>query len=97
MIKDDRTLILECEACGARRSINVRKTPKSEAQNILRVGDTIEVLISEVGKKGDGVGKHAEYMVIVPGTVRGANVQVKITNISGKTAFGAISAGKPAQ
>jgi len=97
MIKEDRTLILECEACGARRSINVRKTPKSDAQNVLRVGDTIELLISEVGKKGDGMGKHTDYMVIVPGTARGITVQVKITNISGKTAFGAIASEKTAR
>jgi len=90
MIKEDRTLILECEACGARRSINVRKAAKSDAQNVLRVGDTIEILISEVGKKGDGVGKHLDYAVVVPGTSKGNRVNVKITNISGKTAFGAI-------
>ena len=90
MIKEDRTLILECEACGARRSINVRKAAKAENQNILRVGDTIELLISDVGKKGDGVGKHMDYIVVVPGTSKGNNVHVKITNLSGKTAFGTI-------
>ncbi|MDR2698782.1 MAG: translation initiation factor IF-2 subunit beta [Candidatus Methanoplasma sp.] len=95
MIKEDRTLILECEACGARRSINVRKAAKSDAQNVLRVGDTIEIFISEVGKKGDGVGKHLEYAVVVPGTSKGNTVNVKITNISGKTAFGAIVTERP--
>jgi translation initiation factor 2 subunit 2 len=95
MLKEDRTLILECEACGARRSINVRKASKSDTQNILRVGDIIEVFISETGKKGDGVGKHLEYLVVVPGTVKGTTVNVKITNLSGKTAFGTISAAPP--
>jgi len=95
MLKEDRTLILECEACGARRSINVRKASKADSPNILRVGDVVEILISDVGKKGDGVGKHMEYMVVVPGTVKGSTVNVKITNLSGKTAFGAISAERP--
>ncbi|MDR1955146.1 MAG: translation initiation factor IF-2 subunit beta [Candidatus Methanoplasma sp.] len=90
MIKEDRTLILECEACGARRSINVRKTSKADTQNVLRVGDSIEILISDVGKKGDGIGKHLDYIVVVPGTAKGNTVQVKITNMSGKTAFGII-------
>jgi translation initiation factor 2 subunit 2 len=94
MLKEDRTLILECEACGARRSINVRKAAKSDTQNVLRVGDIIEILISEVGKKGDGMGKYMEYAVVVPGSIKGSTVNVKITNISGKTAFGAVSAEK---
>ncbi|MDR0309410.1 MAG: TRAM domain-containing protein [Candidatus Methanoplasma sp.] len=47
--------------------------------------------MSDVGKKGDGIGKHMDYIVVVPGTARGNSVQVKITNLSGKTAFGTIS------
>ncbi|MDR3074868.1 MAG: translation initiation factor IF-2 subunit beta [Candidatus Methanoplasma sp.] len=92
MVKEDRTLILECEACGARRSINVRKASKSDSQNVLRVGDIIQILISDVGKKGDGIGKYMDYIVIVPGTAKGNNVNAKITNLSGKTAFGSITA-----
>ena len=49
----------------------------------------MEVFISDVGKKGDGIGKFMDYLVIVPGTVKGATVHAKITNISAKTAFGA--------
>jgi len=91
MVKEDRTLILECEACGARRSINVRKTSKADTQNVLRVGDTIDLLISDIGKKGDGMGKYLDYAVVVPGTTKGNTVHVKITNMSGKTAFGVIT------
>ncbi|MDR3282287.1 MAG: translation initiation factor IF-2 subunit beta [Candidatus Methanoplasma sp.] len=88
MIREDRTLILECEACGARRSINVRKSAKSDSVNVLRVGDIIDLFVSDIGKKGDGVGKYLEYLVIVPGTSKGTSVRAKITNISAKTAFG---------
>jgi translation initiation factor 2 subunit 2 len=87
IIKEDRTLILECEACGARRSITVRKAIKADAPNILREGDIIEIVITDVGKKGDGTGKFYDYLVICPGTVKGATVHVKITKISAKTAF----------
>lgn len=91
MIKEDRTLILECEACGARRSINVKKTTRNEVVTALREGDIIELMITDVGKKGDGVGKTMDYLVIVPGTAKGNTVHVKITNISAKTAFGTVT------
>jgi translation initiation factor 2 subunit 2 len=88
MIKDGRTLVLECEACGAHRPVNVKKGVKAETVNTLRVGDVIDVMITDVGKKGDGVGRVMDYLVIVPGTVKGSSVHAKITNISAKTAFG---------
>jgi translation initiation factor 2 subunit 2 len=87
MMKDGRTLMLECEACGARRPITVRKSVKADTANTIREGDIIELTISDVGKKGDGVGKIFDYLVVVPGTVKGATVHAKITKISAKTAF----------
>ena len=75
MVKEDRTLMLECEACGARRPITVSE------------GDIIEVRITDVGKKGDGTSKFYDYLIIVPGTVKGASVHAKITKISAKIAF----------
>jgi translation initiation factor 2 subunit 2 len=89
--KEDRTLILVCEACGARRSINVKKTSRPEPVSSLKEGDIIELNITDVGKKGDGVGKFMDYLVIVPGTNKGIKINVKITNISAKTAFGVAS------
>ncbi|MDC7951044.1 translation initiation factor IF-2 subunit beta [Methanomassiliicoccaceae archaeon COG_1] len=86
--KEDRTFILVCEACGARRPIMVRRGSRPEDARTLRAGDVIEVVISDVGKKGDGMCKYMDYVVIVPGTARGARTNVKITNISGGTAFG---------
>ena len=87
MVKEGRTLVLECEACGAHRPVNVKKGTRSETGNVLKEGDIVEVFISDVGKKGDGIGKFMDYLVIVPGTVKGATVHAKITNISAKTAF----------
>ena len=101
--KEDRTFILVCEACGARRPIMVRKAAKAEDANTLRPGDVIEVTINDVGKKGDGawrpynadvkagVGKYMDYLISVPGTSRGTRTNVKITNISAKTAFGQVT------
>jgi len=94
MSKEGRTLVLECEACGARRPVNAKKSIKNDSSE-LRAGDIIEILIHDVGKKGDGVGKMQNYLVIVPGTVKGSRVKVKITNISGTTAFGSVTQDAP--
>lgn len=89
--KEDRTFILVCEACGARRPIMVRKSGKAEDMRVLHSGDVIELSINDIGKKGDGVGKYMDYIVIVPGTARGTRANVKITDISGTTAFGQVT------
>lgn len=90
LVKHDRTILLECEACGASRPISVRKTVRSGPAE-LRPGDIIEIAINDVGKKGDGIGKHDDMIVIVPGTAKGTRARVKITNISNKTAFGQVT------
>jgi len=89
--KEDRTLILTCEACGARRPIRIKRTNRVEDRNQLRPGNIIELSINDVGKKGDGMGKYMGYLVIVPGTTRGNRTNVKITNISARTAFGTVT------
>ncbi|AGI47391.1 putative translation initiation factor aIF-2, beta subunit [Thermoplasmatales archaeon BRNA1] len=90
MEKDGRTFVLVCEACGARRPILVRKAARPDV-NTLHIGDIIEITVNDVGKKGDGMAKYMAYMVIVPGISRGMRVNVKITNISGTTAFGQVT------
>jgi len=85
--KDGRTLILECEACGAHRPVNVKKTSRAETNNSLKIGDVLEVFISDIGKRGDGTGKYMDYLVVVPGTVKGAKVNAKIVKIVSRTAF----------
>lgn len=90
MLKEGRTLVLECEACGAHRPVKAKKAIKSD-MNAVQTGEIYDLFIHDVGKKGDGLGKIADYMVIVPGTVKGTSIRVKITNISGKTAFGTVT------
>lgn len=90
--KEDRTFILICEACGAHRPILVRKGNRGEDLRTLHAGDVIEITVNDIGKKGDGVAKYMDYIVIVPGTARGTRANVKITNISGTTAFGQVTA-----
>lgn len=91
MTKEGRTLVLECEACGAHRPVSIKKGVKPESASGLKEGDVIEVFINDVGKKGDGTAKYMDYLVIVPGTIKGTTIHAKISNISGNTAFGTLT------
>lgn len=44
-------------------------------------GDTIEVTIQSVGKKGDGVAKVEDRIIFVPETKEGETLSVKITKV----------------
>lgn len=88
LIKDGRTLILECDACGAHRPVRVRKAGRSaEVVAVIEVGKTYDVMIQDVGRKGDGMAKKGNFVIYVPGTAKGAQVKVLIENISGTIAF----------
>ena len=90
LIKDGRTLILECDACGAHRPVKVRKGRGSEPQAAVEVGKNYELMIQDVGRKGDGMAKKADFIIYVPGTTKGSRVKVLIENISGTIAFGKV-------
>jgi translation initiation factor 2 subunit 2 len=87
LIKDGRTLILECEACGAHRPVRVHKSaPTSEKMAVLEVGKVYEVMIQDMGKRGDGIARHDKYTIYVPGVSKGTITKVKIEKISGTIA-----------
>ncbi len=91
MVKDGRIMTLECDACGAHRPVHVRRTIKSDLSNQLREGGVYELFIQDVGKKGDGVAKFNNRVIFVPGAVKGTRVKVKVTKISGSTAYGMVT------
>jgi translation initiation factor 2 subunit 2 len=89
LVKDGRVLVLQCEACGAHRPVNVpRGATVQEAA--LEVGKTYELIIQDLGKKGDGIARVDKYIIFVPGTTKGSVAKVRIENISGTTAFGQV-------
>jgi len=91
LVKDGRTLILECDACGAHRPVKVRKGRAGpEATAELEVGKTYELMIQDVGRKGDGMARKGDFIIYVPGTAKGSQVKVLIENISGTIAFGRV-------
>ncbi|MFH0815841.1 MAG: translation initiation factor IF-2 subunit beta [Methanobacteriota archaeon] len=91
LVKEDRVLMLECEACGARRPVKAIKAATEEKVAVLEEGKVYEVMIEDVGKRGDGIARVDKYIIYVPGASRGDKVKVKIEKITGTTAFCHIS------
>ncbi|OGS52507.1 MAG: translation initiation factor IF-2 subunit beta [Euryarchaeota archaeon RBG_13_61_15] len=90
IVKDGRVLILTCETCGAHRPVHVRKQPKAvEAKEIVQ-GETYDLMIEDMGKRGDGIARKGPFIIYVPGTAKGSQVKVKIEKVSGTVAFGVL-------
>lgn len=91
LVKEDRVAMLECDACGARRPVkSVKKAAKVEEAPLVE-GKVYEMMIQDIGKKGDGIAKLDKYIIYVPGTAKGAIVKVFIEKIAGSVAFGRVS------
>jgi translation initiation factor 2 subunit 2 len=89
LVTEDRTQMLRCEACGAFRPVD-KRTGSATTQSstpTLEEGETYQVKITGMGRKGDGVAEMGKYRIFVPGTTEGDEVQVYIDNISGTLAF----------
>ncbi|MFC1648081.1 TRAM domain-containing protein [Nanoarchaeota archaeon] len=50
-------------------------------------GEEIDVLIDDVGEKGDGIARVKGFVLFVAGTQRGDEVRVKITKVLPKVGF----------
>ena len=90
LVKEDRVAMLECDACGARRPVKMVKKQAKVEEAVLAEGKGYEVMIQDIGKKGDGIAKKDKYIISVPGTTKGAIVKVFIEKIAGTVAFGHI-------
>ena len=87
LVKEGRVALLECDACGARRPVKAVKKTAKIAEAVLEEGKVYEVMIQDIGKKGDGIAKRDKYIIYVPGTVKGTITKVYIEKISGTVAF----------
>ena len=88
LVMDKHILMLQCEACGAKRPIRKRKgKTETVAVNAVEEGKEMEVTIESISKKGDGVAHVGKYILYVSGTKVGQKVKVRITRISGQVAF----------
>jgi translation initiation factor 2 subunit 2 len=88
IVKDGRILILVCETCGAHRPVHVKKQVKAKEAKEIEAGQTYDMMIEDVGKKGDGIARKGNFIVYIPGTAKGSQVKVKIEKVSGTVAFG---------
>lgn len=97
IVKEGRVMILECEACGAHRPVNVRKAPRTQEREGLVEGNIYEVMIEDVGRKGDGVARMDRYIIYVPGTAKGTRTKIKINKVTGNVAFATVSTEQPSR
>jgi translation initiation factor 2 subunit 2 len=91
LVKQGRTVLIRCDACGAFRSVKSRrKKTVQQPSEVLKEGNTYDLTIKDIGKKGDGIAYFDKYTIYVTGAVKGSMVKVKIEKISGTVAFGRI-------
>jgi translation initiation factor 2 subunit 2 len=87
LVKDDRVLLLRCDACGGHRPVRKRRARTEPAGSELQEGQELDVEIQSVSKRGDGVVRMGRYIMYVPRGKPGQKVKVRITRISGSIVF----------
>lgn len=92
LVRENRTPMLRCDACGAFRPVSKRRKSDDQADHAaIEEGKTYTVTITGTGRKGDGVAQRGNYTVFVPGAEKGDEVTVYIENVSGNLAFSRIA------
>ncbi|MCA1812789.1 MAG: translation initiation factor IF-2 subunit beta [Halobacteriales archaeon] len=93
--KQGRAHILRCEACGAHRPIEAasRVATPSTQRAAVQEGDTLQVTIDDVGKRGDGVARYEGFLIFVEGGMKGQTIRVKIDRVNGNMAFAHVVPG----
>jgi translation initiation factor 2 subunit 2 len=94
LVKQGRTTLIRCDACGAFRSVKSRrkKVVLQPPVETLKEGSVYDLTIKDIGRKGDGVAYFDKYIIYISGAVKGSTVKVKIEKISGTVAFGQVVA-----
>jgi predicted RNA-binding protein with TRAM domain len=63
----------------------------------VKVGETYDVEINEVGSRGDGIARVKNFVVFVSDTKKGDKCKIKITQVSRRFAIGEKVGGKEAK
>jgi len=91
LVKQGRTILIRCDACGAFRSVRSKKKKiTQQPTEKLKEGTVYDLTIKDIGKKGDGVAYFDKYIIYIPGAIKGSTMKVKIEKISGTVAFGQV-------
>ena len=76
---------------GRDRSFGPRFAP-------VKVGDELDVKIEAVGEKGDGIAKKEGFVLFVPNTKEGDEVQIRVTRVLRKVGFAeVVGEGSPSE
>lgn len=65
-MKDDRVLLLRCDACGGHRPVRKRKARSEPVGSDLQEGQELDVEVQSVSKRGDGVVRMGRYIMYIP-------------------------------
>ncbi|MEM3670365.1 MAG: TRAM domain-containing protein [Thermoprotei archaeon] len=85
-LSEENALREESESRGNNRHFGSRSlSPKP-----VKVGDEVEVTITEVSRRGDGVTRVQGYVIFVPNAKQGENLKVRISQIRPNYAIGEI-------
>ncbi len=87
LVKNERVLMLKCDACGAIRPIKKRFIKQQTVEQGFVEGNTYTICITAVGAKGDGIAKKGKYTIFVKGTKKGDVVEAVIKKIAGNLVF----------
>lgn len=61
----------------------------------MKVGDELDVTISEVSRRGDGVTRVQGYVIFIPSGKQGQQARVRITTVKPNFAVAEIISGAP--
>jgi translation initiation factor 2 subunit 2 len=87
LVKDDRILLLRCDACGGHRPVRKRKARTEPVEKNLEEGAILDLEIQSLSRRGDGVVKMGRYIIYVANAKPGQQVKVRITRVSGSIVF----------
>jgi translation initiation factor 2 subunit 2 len=87
LVKDDRILLLRCDACGGHRPVRKRKARSEPVGSDLQEGQELDVEVQSVSKRGDGVVRMGRYIMYIPRGKPGQKVKIRISRISGSIVF----------
>ncbi|MDD1708850.1 MAG: translation initiation factor IF-2 subunit beta [Methanoregulaceae archaeon] len=87
LVKDDRVLLLRCDACGGHRPVRKRKARSEPVGSDLQEGQELDVEVQSVSKRGDGVVRMGKYIMYIPRGKPGQKVKIRISRISGSIVF----------
>ena len=89
LVKEDRTTIVKCDACGAHRPVKgaAKKLVAAKPEDAVVEGKIYEVMCEDRGQRGDGIARRDRFTIFVKGGEKGKVYHVKIQKVTGTLAF----------